>query len=423
MLKVAFALLLGFMLPAAAAAQPTTADPLAKRAAELVPVLNGGGDLTALFSPAFLAAVPADQVRAVATQLKAEHGEVSAVARIEPRGPNAGRVFLEYDKALVGFELTINPVPPHFIEGLTLGPVERKGDSLAGILAELKALPGQTGLAVARFEASGIKLEAEHNPDAVLALGSSFKLFLLAELSRQVKAGERKWSDVVPLNRRSLPSGLLQDWPKGAPITLHSLAALMISRSDNTATDTLLHLLGREKVEALLPKLGIAAAAKNRPFLSTFELFAIKAGKGPANWAALDEAGRRAALAGPIAEANPDALDMSALAGGPKLIDSVEWFASPAEMAKTLNWIRQNGDETALQIMAINPGIGAAAAERFAYFGFKGGSEPGVITLNFLLKGKDGVWRAVTASWNNPAAPVDEAKFVDLISRVVAQIR
>ncbi len=47
---------------------------------------------------------------------------------------------------------------------------------------------------------------AAHEAARPLAIGSTFKLFLLAELSRSIHAGERKWTDVVPLDRRSLPS-------------------------------------------------------------------------------------------------------------------------------------------------------------------------------------------------------------------------
>jgi hypothetical protein len=64
--------------------------------------------------------------------------------------------------------------------------------------------------------------------------------------------------------------------------------------------------------------------------------------------------------------------------------------------------------------------IAPTAATQFAYVGYKGGSEPGVIAMTFLLRRTDGGWRAVSASWNNPAAPVDEARFIDLVTRLVA---
>ena len=94
--------------------------------------------------------------------------------------------------------------------------------------------PGQTSVAVARLGDGAPELIASIEPDRPLAIGSAFKLFILAELSRQVAAGERRWSDVVTLDRRSIPSGVLQGWPRGSPLTLHTLAALMISQSDNT---------------------------------------------------------------------------------------------------------------------------------------------------------------------------------------------
>ena len=191
----------------------------------------------------------------------------------------------------------------------------------------------------------------------------------------------------------------------------------MISRSDNSAADTLLALLGREKVEALLPLLGLRAPERNRPFLSTLELFAIKADPAlTARWSAADEAGRRAMLPA-LGNAKVDA---AALAGAPRAIDRVEWFASPADLVRVMDWLRRNADETALAILAINSGLGPGSADGLAYLGYKGGSETGVIEMTFLIRRKDGGWRALAIAWNNPAAAIDEAKFVALAARLVA---
>jgi beta-lactamase class A len=102
------------------------------------------------------------------------------------------------------------------------------------------------------------KILASSNPDKALAIGSAFKLYILGELVRAFTAGERKWSDVVPLKAvtMSLPSGILQEWPTGTRMTLQSLAKLMIFRSDNTAANHLLLALGREKVKASRRTLG-----------------------------------------------------------------------------------------------------------------------------------------------------------------------
>jgi hypothetical protein len=67
----------------------------------------------------------------------------------------------------------------------------------------------------------------------------------------------------------------------------------------------------------------------------------------------------------------------------------------------------------------MNPGVGPAAAANWGYVGYKGGSEPGVISMSFLLQAKDGTWYALSASWNNSAAVVDESRFIALMSRAV----
>jgi hypothetical protein len=103
-------------------------------------------------------------------------------------------------------------------------------------------------------------------------------------------------------------------------------------------------------------------------------------------------------------------------------IDSVEWFASPAAMAKALDWLRSEGGDTALAILAVNPGVTPAMAERFAYIGYKGGSEPGVIAMNFLVRTKAGRWFAVAGHWNDAAKPVDNLRFATLMSRALGLV-
>lgn len=305
------------------------------------------------------------------------------------------------------------------------GAAEPSSAQVPALFGEIVGLPGEVSLAAARLEEGGPAHFLTQKAERPLAIGSAFKLFVLAELVRQVKSGERRWSDVVPLGAPSLPSGLLQDWPKGSPLTLHSLAALMISSSDNSAADTLLTLLGRDRVEALLPELGVAAAARNRPFLATREAFVLKYGD-PAllrRWTAADEAGRRALLGGELAAAEAAGLDRTRFTGRPTAIGEAEWFASPADLVRTLDWLRRSGDSTALDLLAINPGVDRRLAGDFAYVGYKGGSEPGVVSMSFLLKSREGRWMAVSAAWNDAAAPLEEARFIALMSRLVGLMK
>ena len=161
------------------------------------------------------------------------------------------------------------------------------------------------------------------------------------------------------------------------------------------------------------------AAGRDRPFLSTREAFLLKGGDPAllARWKAADEAGRRALL-GTLAAADLSALDPGRFAGAPIAVDEVEWFASAGDLVRTLDWIRRSGDRTALDILAINPGLPAPARD-FAYLGYKGGSESGVIAMAFLIRRKDGSWAAAAAIWNDPNAAVDEGRFAALMSRLL----
>ena len=416
-------LLLGAVpLSAAQGAEPSAQ--FSRRANELVRTLNGDIPPRQFFSPAFLARIPPSEVATVTAQLKSSYGKALRVQRVEAESPTAGAVFVRFERAVLRLRMAVGSEPPHLVEGLLVAGAESSAADVAAVVAQLSGLPGEVSLGAARLEESGPGNFLTMKADRPLAIGSAFKLFVLAELARSVKAGEREWSDVVPLGPPSLPSGIVQDWPKGSPLTLHSLAALMISRSDNSATDTLLAVLGRDKVERLLTELGVRAAERNRPFLATREAFALKLGDPAlmAKWKSADEAGRRALLA-QLDRIEAATLDPARRGGRPADIADVEWFASPEDLVRTLDWLRRNGDRTALDLLAINPGLGAAAAKDFDYFGFKGGSEPGVLNLSFLLKTRSGKWLALSATWNDQAATLDEPRFAALLSRLVALLK
>ena len=423
-LRIALAFLL-LALATEAWSQVPVSPAFRAKAEALVALFSGRTAPERLFSKAFLAHVPAAQMNAISKQLRDQLGQARSVSKIDARSATAGTVILEFERGTLQLNLAIGAAAPHVIEGLLVTGTELRGDSLALVAKELKALPGQTAFAVAKLDGAAPHFIASDEPDRSMAIGSAFKLFLLAELSRSVASGERKWSDVAALDRHSLPSGFLQTWPKGAPLTFYTLAALMISQSDNSATDSLLHALGREKVEALLPAIGVKAADRNRPFLATMEAFALKAGRNEEarrRWAQASESERRAMLPS-LAATPPDQIDPAKLTGAPNAIDSIEWFASAEDLVRTMDWLRRNGGSQALEILAINPGIGSGVAGQYDYLGYKGGSEIGVINMTFLVRTRAGGWHAVSVSWNNPKAPLDEQKFVALMNRAVSLIR
>jgi beta-lactamase class A len=99
----------------------------------------------------------------------------------------------------------------------------------------------------------------EFNADRPFQMASVFKIPLLAELTAQVAAGARSLDDQLTLTdeMKAPGSGVLKELSPGTRFTVRDLAMLMIIVSDNTATDILLDLVGRDAVNARLAAFGL----------------------------------------------------------------------------------------------------------------------------------------------------------------------
>lgn len=385
-----------------------------------------------LLAASFTAQVKPGQLRAIGAQYFAQCGAVVEVQPTSAKGEHSGTFDLITSKGMVvPLTLALSDAPPHDVVGLLFGLPSPMLKSLDEAVEAMRALGGQVSFGVWSLGEGPPKPVATLDPDRSLAIGSAFKLHVLGALIGQVKAGQRTIADVMPLTPqcKSLPSGQMQEWPDGSPVTLATAANLMISVSDNTATDLLIATLGRERVEAAMAAMGVAEPTRTMPFLTTAEMFLLKFvgdGARAREYAPLDPAGRRAYLAksplvGPI---SIDALNASALAQ-PMLVDSIEWFASASDLARTMDWIRvQTEGDAASALMqlrgalAINRGL-AISPKQFRWVGFKGGSEPGAINMTYLLQSADGTWYALAATWNDPTRSLDEGKFAALVQRVI----
>ena len=385
-------------------------------------MLKRGLDPASFFTPEFLAAVPPAQLNAISASLVSQHGAPQTVDRIEGADALRGVIYLRFERSVGQFEMMIDPEQGGRVSGLRITGFSAIGDNIAKVAAEVAALPGATSLVVAELDTQAQTELLAVNPDQPFAIGSTFKLYILAELADQIRSRKRAWDSVVPLSRRSFSSAATGNWPMDAPVTLHSLAGWMISVSDNGATDTLLAILGRDAVGRRLSTIGNSVAARNLPFLNTVEAFALKADDNAELRTAFltaDEAAQRRLLDSAADRLTLDAVTQDSFTGKPLHIDTIEWFASGRDLIRLLDYLRNVPSPEARAIMAINPGIGSDAAARWQYLGYKGGSEPGVISMSFLLQSKSGRWYGVTGSWNNTAAPVDNAKFVGLMQRLI----
>jgi len=412
--------------PATAQEQSPTApaqqSTLAMRADQVVALLNGKVEPADLFTNGFRAAVADSQIKALSASLTAQFGPAVEVSLLAPREGTRAALEIRFERGLAKGGIAIDPAEQNRVSELRFTSVDSiavAGDTPAKIEADLAALPGSVTALFTPLDGGAPLINV--GPQRSLALGSTFKLYVLAALAEDVKAGRRKWSDVVQLTEKSYPSGKLQDWPGGSPVTLHTLASLMISISDNTATDQLIAVLGRTRILKLMKDSGHGDPGANTPFLTTRLLFILKASdaKTLAEWRSGDPAKRAIIEVVQAAEEDPS-LDQinAAFASGPKALD-IEWFASPADLARLFAHMRKTADTKAFAIMAINPSATDAIKANWQYIGFKGGSEPGVLNLTWLLTDKAGRDWVLTLGWNNAAAVVDEGKLEAIAQRIL----
>lgn len=378
-----------------------------------------GSELTAHFDKAFLAKVTSAQLNSVLMPVKSLRVDTvtlstprALVTTVTVNGKTQLKVSLAVDSSGLISGLLFQPpgrqpVPP---------PVPT---SWSGVDSLVRSAAPQVRLLVASV--SGNSCRPVHAIDAgtPAPLGSAFKLYVLDALARAVAAGTVSWNQelTVTSQLKSLPSGVLQDDPDGTRVTVRQAADDMISISDNTAANMLIALVGRGAVEAAAREAGMADPGRDVPFLTTRELFVLKLDDWPAlanRYLALDTAGRQALLAGTV-----DRVPYATLTGlnatawtSPRDINSLEWFASPADIcrvyASLAGLARQPGLTPVASALAINNGGMALSPGQWRSVWFKGGSEPGVLTLNYLATTRGGHTYVVSALAENPAAPVNE---------------
>ena len=419
------ALALPFAAHADQAPAPTAAAATAfeQRAAQLVALFEGGVAYDEYFDTGFQAAVSEAQFQAMRDSLVAQYGRVLRVENLRSTDGRSGTLDLRFEKGVAAVTLDVGADRNRRVAGLRLSDVTMDGDSFPAVAADIAALPGRTGFLVAEIDGRTITPLAAARPDTQLAVGSTFKLYVLDELAAQVAAGKRRWSDVVPLSHASFSSAATANWPANTPVTLQTLANWMISVSDNGATDTLIHLLGRDAIETRMTRAGHSEPSRNIPFLTTVEAFALKGNNFTAAREAFigaDDRMQRRVIADHRDRLILSNVDGVSFSGGPRFIDDLEWFASPNDVARAMIDLRARRSDTALSALAINNGVGPAAAAGWRWLGYKGGSELGVMSMSLLGQRKsDGKWFVVTASWNNADAALDEPRFVGLVTRLL----
>ncbi|MEU7747619.1 serine hydrolase [Nonomuraea sp. NPDC049158] len=194
----------------------------------------------------------------------------------------------------------------------------------------------------------------------------------------------------------------------------------MISISDNTATDHLIHRLGRDAVVRQLSLFGHRHPDANLPFLTTKALFQLKATSDA------QRAGRYLAL--PVHQRIAAVLELERLPlpevhetwPRPRYIDQIEWFASATDICHAYAGLLRLDQPQIHHALSLNDDGLNLDASRFPAVWYKGGSEPGVVSLHYLARTPDRRALAVSLMVSDPDTALDT---LDVAARGQAVIR
>jgi hypothetical protein len=373
------------------------------------------------FSSAFLKLVPPTSLVAALTPLA---GQGLAIAGAYP-GQSSTALAAELtarDGATYRATISVSATSPQLIEGLQFTPIAAVITSWSGVDAALERLAPHASIYAGYADGGAIHALNAEEPGAI---GSAFKLYVLGALASAVERGNVKWTTALAIRNswKSLPGGAMRLQPAGRRFSLLHYAQQMISLSDNTAADHLLGTLGRAAVSAQLATLGNRHASLDQPFLTTREFFALKLAAPPSLTDAFAAGGTQARtrLLARVDRLTP-MLAQAAAWTEPRFIATIEWFASPSDLARAISRLvtesRRPGLSPVRQILAINRGIDLDGAT-WPYVAFKGGSEPGVISTTWYLQRSDGKAFVLSIILNDPAHDISTLAEVSIAEAAV----
>jgi len=386
--------------------------------------------ITAHFDKAFLGKVTPAQLNGVLAGVKTLR--LDAITLSTP----ADLIMTVTANGRTQLEVSMTVDSAGLISGLLLQPAGTSAapppvpTTWAGVDRLVRSAAPQVRMLVAKVTGNACQPVQAINSDTPAPLGSAFKLYVLDALARAVASGKVSWNQQLTITSqlKSLPSGELQNEPDGTRVTVRQAADDMISMSDNTAANMLMALLGRSAVEAAAADSGMADPGLDMPFLTTRELFVLKLIDWPRladSYLAQTPAGRQAMLTGTVDRVPYSALTAanSAAWTAPRDIDSLEWFASPTDIchvyASLATLARQPDLAPVAGALQINNGDMSLDPGQWRSVWFKGGSEPGVLTLNYLATTRGGQSYMVSVLAENPAAPLSQtAATLTLISAI-----
>ncbi|MBR7717129.1 serine hydrolase [Acinetobacter nosocomialis] len=349
-----------------------------------------------LFSSQFLGQVSITQIQKIVDDLKVSLGTLKSI------NVSNGAGTIDFEKGELPVSISLDQQGQ--ISTLWFSAPHFKAVSLDETVKGLhENAVGKTSLLVI-VDNKPVVVENDKTP---MAVGSTFKLLVLKAYEDAIKKGELKRETIVSLKEknRSLPTGVLQNLPAGIPVNLELLAQLMIQISDNTATDSLIEVLKKPRIEALSPR--------NSPMLTTRELFQLIDSNNE-QLRNKFKTGTKSARLEVLSELDKLPLPSVSSIGKSATWQDAEWYMSANEICPLL--------ESVQNAPALNSSLNPLFKNlNWQKIGFKGGSEYGVI--NFSVIGKTQKDHKVCAVFTaNGNEPQPESKLAILFTGLLQAI-
>jgi hypothetical protein len=375
--------------------RPTPEVPDTPAGAALTWVLDQAGSpsgpeaIAERFAESFLVTIPPEGVQSVLASV----GPAGDLVEIVHDGAHELAVLVELGDDVLQVQLVVEPDPPHRLTGLVLTPAiptPHDPRTVREVETTWPTLAERSSLLVAQVVNGECREVAAVDPDRVGPIGSAMSLYVLGAVAGAVLDGELDWED-------------------GEPHTVRELVTRMVRDGDVDAADRLIDLVGRDAVEAAMVHLGHSSPERNRPFLTSREVWLVKLD-------AVGEEGLDAYLDGGEAERRA-LLDQWAtlpLPGlerwspTPVLVDDVGWFASPSDLCRAMVVLGELAGWPGLEPLAeiLDPSARGTATWVVT------GAEPGVLSVTVRLDDGDRVVVATGALVDSRTVLVPEGGVV-----------
>jgi len=400
------------------------------------------GEITQHFSENFLQnAASAEQMRDLIDNLRAAVPNAKAIDMITvtpnfiraiiglPETPSIGyfvSLTTEYAQgaAITSFSASGYPQTAAFTfpqdSNLSYGEVRNK----------FKKMAQNTSMLVANIDSNRCEPVFKHRAKAVMPTASIFKIWVLAALAKAIEDGDIDINSTVKLVESELvfAGATINNVPLGTNIPLVDMSALMMGRSDNTATDHIHELVGRDKIEKITKAFNKNRAHGLTPFLSLNEQFQVLAGLSPQqaqDYADGNDKAQRSILNSLIVPLGP----VTAFTyNNEDILRTSSWRASTLDVCNGIAGLRQF-DNRSEAFSIIDTSFGAEVVlptlrRNWDRAWFKGGGLANaqgnyVSTMSWLLESDDrGAHVIVLMANNDDGSGIDLSGMYSLASRI-----